>query len=448
VRIRGRRAVLAVVASLLSTALAASCRSGGPAPADSAVIVVIDTLRADRLGCYGRRPSVTPAIDAFRSDAVLFEQAIAQAPSTLASVASMLTSLIPHHHGASAAEDKAVGKDHVTLAEVARAYGFSTAAFVGGGQLDAAFGLSQGFETYETMATDGQGFNDLFAPTVANGLAWLETHRRERFLLLLHTYEAHHPYTPSPEDLAAVAPAPYEGPLPPHISIDMLSGINSGQTPLADADLRHVVHTYEAEIRSVDAAFGELVAGLRRLGLDEGTMLVFVSDHGEEFGEHGKVGWHGHTLYDELLRIPLLVRYPGSWRGGSSFDAQVRGIDIAPTVLAGLGLPVPESFQGTDLGIALRGGQPPPPYAISALDGSGGGTSLRSSEWKWDRRALYHLSDDPGETRNVAGEFRGVAEKLRRIKQELVVEAAPAEPEAADVSPELRERLRSLGYVP
>ncbi len=434
--------------------LTVACGTGeedeGPATAQSVVLVSVDTLRADRLGGYGREPSFTPAIDAFGEEAALFELAIAQAPSTLSSHASLFTSLIPHHHGASRTRSLALAPDHLTLAEVLRDAGFSTAAFHGGGQLDAAFGVEQGFEIYETpghqpdQPPGEEAFSDRFGPTVERALAWLEEEKPERFFLFLHTYEIHHPYTPSPEDLAAIE-ANYAGPLPPEISIDLLRGVNGGQTPLGPEDLRHIESAYEGEIRSVDAAFGRLMEGLGRLGLRDTTLIVFTSDHGEEFGEHGTVGWHSHTLYDELLHVPLMIRFPGAWSGGRRLDAQVRLLDVAPTVLGAVGVERPGVFQGANLIHFLAGGPPPSPYALSALDE--GGTSLRTREWKRIRRELYDLTEDPGETLDVAGDHAGVAEKLRRIKVELVTEGPSIGPVEAPVSPELRERLEALGYV-
>ena len=409
------------------------------------VLVSVDSLRADRLGCYGHRPSVTPSIDAFRRDAVLFELAIAEAPSTLPSHASIFTSLIPQHHGASVIHDTALAPTHLTLTEVLKTHGFSTAAFHGGGQLDVAFGLGQGFEVYKAKGHRGDDASyDRFLPTVQKGLTWLEQRKQQRFFLFLHTYEAHHPYTPSPADLAALDEG-YRGPLPAWISTDVLSGINTGQTAIGPADLLHIEHAYEAEVHSVDAAFGALVEGLRRLRLYDRTLVVFISDHGEEFGEHGQVGRHGHTLYDELLRVPLLVKYPDSWRSGGTLPAQVRGIDIAPTMLGVLGVSVPAVFEGSDLTRYAAGGAPPPPYAVSALDG--GGSSLRSGRWKWDRRALYDLSSDPGERVDVSGAHPTVAENLRRIEEEMVAKGPSVAPVSATIDPDLQEQLQALGYV-
>jgi arylsulfatase A-like enzyme len=443
--IRNIRGVPVLVAAA-ALACSPGPRAEGPAPAENVILVSIDTLRADRLGGYGRDPSFTPNIDAFREDAVLFEVTIAQAPSTLSSHASLFTSLIPQHHGASIKGRKRLAPDHLTVAEVLRAEGLTTAAFHGGGQLDAAFGIGQGFDLYETPGHQpGElAFSDIFEPTVAATLAWLEKNGRQPFFLFVHTYEIHHPYTPSPEDLAAVE-TDYEGDLPSEISIDMLSGINAKRTALTPEDLRHIESTYEAEIHSVDAAFGELIEGLRRLDLYESSLIIFTSDHGEEFGEHGTVGWHSHTLYDELLRVPLLIKYPGSWHAGQTLSDQVRLLDVAPTILGALGVERPSLFQGANLTHYAEGGPPPAPYAVSVLDG--GGTSVRTPEWKRIRRSLFNLSEDPAETEDVADTYPGTSEKLRRIKLELITEGPSIGAVEAPISPELRERLEALGYV-
>jgi arylsulfatase A-like enzyme len=439
-----RRAPVLVAATVL--ACGPGPRAEGPARAEDVILVSIDTLRADRLGSYGRDPSFTPNIDAFRKDAVLFEQTIAHSPSTLSSHASLFTSLIPHHHGASIKGRKRLAPDHLTVAEVLRAEGLKTAAFHGGGQLDAVFGIDQGFDVYEVPGhPPGEvPFRDVFQPTVEAALAWLEENGQQPFFLFAHTYEIHHPYTPTPEDLAAVETG-YEGDLPSAISIDMLSGINAKRTAVSPEDLRHIESTYEAELRSVDAAFGKLIAGLRRLEFYESSLIIFTSDHGEEFGEHGTIGWHSHTLYDELLRVPLLIKYPGSWHAGQTLSDQVRLLDVAPTILGALGVERPSLFQGANLTHYAGGGPPPAPYAVSVLDG--GGTSVRTPEWKRIRRSLFNLSEDPAETEDVAHLYPGTSEKLRRIKLELVTEGPSIGTTEAPISPELRERLESLGYV-
>ncbi len=228
-----------------------------------------------------------------------------------------------------------------------------------------------------------------------------------------------------------------------------LKRINAGELEADDRDLAHIVATYDAEIASVDAAFGELVDFLEREGLYDDAILIVTSDHGEEFGEHGFVGWHAHSLYDELLRVPLLVKLPGSRGSGRSVEAQVRGIDLAPTILEELGLPIPPSFEGSSLVPAIAGAKVPPEPAVSQKDVaiSEEEASLRTVEWKWTQGRLFHLASDALETTDVSGANSATGEAMARALDELL-KARPKPPDHhVEPDEELVKKLRSLGYV-
>jgi len=202
VRCRFGPTMLALFPIVLTLGLA-GC-GGRPVPV---VLVSIDTLRPDHLGCYGYARPTSPNLDAFRKDAILFTNAFAHAPSTLASHAAILTSLIPPHHGGSIANDFTVSGDVVTLAEAMREAGYSTASFNGGVQLDASYGLDQGFDIYVSAKSRDSGAESLvdetdrFGHEVEQARTWIETQRGRAFFLFLHTYEVHHPYTPEERDL-------------------------------------------------------------------------------------------------------------------------------------------------------------------------------------------------------------------------------------------------------
>jgi len=437
--------LLLLAAAVGSTAGCAAPQIQASAP-PAVVLVSIDTLRPDHLGCYGYPKPTSPEIDRFQREAVLLRWAIAQAPSTLASHASMLTSLPPQHHGASVERQSALRPGVKTLTELLRGAGFATASFNGGGQLDRTFGLDRGFETY-VSATDGSTAEvgeDTLAQQVARATAWLDRTGQRPFFLFLHTYEAHHPYTPSPERLRQMETG-YKGSLPDHISIALLEKINSGQRRLGPGDLAHVVATYDAEIASADAAFGSLLQSLRSRGLYDSTLVVLTSDHGEAFGERGKVGWHGDELYDEQIRIPLILKLPGARLAGTTIESQVREIDLAPTVLSLLGLPVPPGFIGS--AIDLAGGAPAhPPWAVASLDSRSRSAAVRTRHWKWYDGRLYDLVHDPQETRDLAGRRPDVEHSLegRLVAILRSRELAPTTPVAP--GDELQERLRALGY--
>jgi arylsulfatase A-like enzyme len=444
----GGRAAPALLGALVLFGVVASSPScnRAPAPAPPAVVLVsIDTLRPDHLGCYGYSRPTSPEIDRFREEGVLFREVVAQAPSTLASHASMFTSLLPAHHGACMRYRSAVRPDVPVLAGLLRDAGFVTASFNGGGQLYRTWGLDRGFDVYESYAEvdDEKLGDDTFRERLAAATPWMESVREKSFFLFLHTYEVHHPYTPTPERLALMENG-YTGRLPGQISIRLLRRINSGKKPLRPGDLEHIVAAYDAEISSADTGFGELVALLRRLGRYDSSLIVLTSDHGEAFGERGRVGWHGDSLYDEQIRIPLIVRLPGGRLRGRTVEPQVRSIDIAPTILSLLGLPVPREFSGAAIDIA-GGAAGHPPWAVASIDGYSNDLAVRTRHWKWYQGRLYDLLDDPGETSDVAARHPAVTESLQGTLAALLKSREPAGRRPVEV--DRRERLKSLGYV-
>jgi arylsulfatase A-like enzyme len=447
----GGRAAAAALAALILLGVLVSSPSctWAPSAAPAAVVLVsIDTLRPDHLGCYGYSRPTSPEIDRFREEAVLFREAVAQAPSTLASHASMFTSLLPAHHGASMRYRSAVRPDVPILAEILRGAGFATASFNGGGQLHRVWGLDRGFDVYESYAdADDEEVlgDDTFHERLAAATPWLESVREKPFFLFLHTYEVHHPYTPSPERLALMEKG-YKGRLPPEISVRLIKRINSGRKPLRPGDLEHIIATYDAEISSADAGFGELVALLRRLGRYDSSVIVLTSDHGEAFGERGRVAWHGDTLYDEQIRIPLIIRLPGGRFSGRTIEPQVRSIDIAPTILSLLGLPVPPEFSGAAIDIAGRAAGHPP-WAVASIDGYSNDLAVRTRQWKWYQGRLYDLAADPGETSDVAARHPEVAEDLQGTLVKQLKSREPAGRRPVEVDRDLQERLKALGYV-
>ena len=440
-----------LLAAALCTVLLAACDAAEEQPSEppsNVLLISIDTLRADHLGCYGYERPTSPAVDALAADSVLFRQAIAQAPSTLHSHASMLSSLLPQHHRASRDADTRLPEEALTLAEVLRAAGYRTGAFTGGGQMARIYGLDQGFELYEEPK------KELFAGTVQVALPWIDEHADERFFLFLHSYEVHHPYSP-PDEYRQLLGIDYDGPLPSQVDKDLLERIN-GEEPVLDiddADLDYIVSLYDAEIRSMDDGLATLIGALKARGLYDQTLIVFTSDHGEEFDEHGRVGWHSHSLYDELLHVPLIVKLPEGRRAGTTIDAQVRSIDIAPTVLAALGYPLPKEFSGADLAPLIDGGEMAPLVAISRQDRGPRReiSSIRTERWKLSglarRRALFDLDVDPAEQWDRALQQPDVVSYLERRLDEIIASREPFDPPRVELPEETLEELRALGYI-
>jgi arylsulfatase A-like enzyme len=439
------RPLAAVLSVALAGALPGGCTGGrvsAPVPDGPRRIILIslDTVRADHLGIYGYDLPTSPALDRFAASAVVFDDAVAQASATLASHASILTSRIPRHHGASFANRHGLGAGVPTLAGLLRDAGYRTAAFTGGGQLDRRFGLDRGFEEYRETR-----FNQNFHDTAGLGIEWLRAHRGERVFLFLHTYEPHHPYVA--RGLRGLE-SDYDGPLPPVISLELLKEIKSGSREIDERDLRHIVNAYDNDLRSTDDGFRRLHRFLRRQGLLEDALIVVTSDHGEEFGEHGSVGWHGHTLYEELLRVPLIVKLPGNAHAGTRVPSSVRGLDIAPTILELAGVPVPDGFQGVSLRPLMSPGslsvdRP----ALSELDAVPSSVSYRRRPWKLDGARLFDLDADPLEARDLAPVEPERLESLNQSVREWLGILPPPAPERVELEDSTLEQLRALGYL-
>lgn len=470
----GRPAVTAPDAREGRTGTAASrSLSGGKRPAEPAwgsrgtgaranvLIYMIDTLRADHLGCYGYGRPVSPAIDRFARDAVLFEDTVAQSPWTRSSVASLLTGLWPGTHGA---EDRwdTLAPEALTLAEVLHRHGYRTGGVITNRSVARAFGFAQGFDTYRMLTPE-----DTSARVHELAVEWLSRWREEQteggrrpFFLYLHTVDPHSPYDPPErfrERFAAAVPRDGTG------QREWLRLLKDGELEVTETLTRHLVDLFDGEIAANDESFGRLTEWLAGEGLLEETVVVLVSDHGEEFHEHGQ--WeHGKTLYAESVQVPLIVRFPGPdvpHLRGRRVAVPVQHTDVFPTLLAYLGLPVPGAVEGRDLGPLLTDGVGA--WADEALifsrvdlDGCRAG-SVTTGTWRLhDGRSpcsgegveLYHRRRDPGEQRSLAERrpvTNGYLRSLLRAR-ELLNEGA-LQPGEAEVDEETREQLRALGYL-
>ena len=449
----------ALVGAALLLWLVGSCPAATANPASSAssprsnlIVVSIDTLRPDHLGVYGYESPTSPNLDAFARESVLFENAVAPSPTTLPSHTSLFTGLSPSSHGVDQSKGRKAPMELITLAELLAKQGYATASVNDGGYLGAPFGLGQGFSHFDQSrgSVDRSARRSTqLAERVESALGWLDEVRPERFFLFVHSYEVHIPLSPPEESLAHFEES-YEGPLGDVILTDEWFGrANSTTDP---ADVRHWIRLYDASVRSADAGFGKLVRGLRERGLYEDSLIVVVSDHGEELGERTGLSLHGKTLYDEVLRIPLLIKLPGGASAGHVVSQQARLIDVLPTVLSALGLESPAAIDGESLLATLDGasGSRPRP-AVSVTEG--GQVALREPPWKLYRRngeqTLFHLEDDPGEKRDVARTHPETVDALGHRLEALTVVDPKVQARARrnKLSTSRREQLRALGYV-
>jgi arylsulfatase A-like enzyme len=343
-------------------------------PPKSMILISLDTFRADRVGRHRGGRSITPAMDRLAADSVLFERCYAQAPSTLPSHASIMTSLLPPQHGAYYSIKSKLAPDVVTIAEILSQAGYRTASFNGGAQMDAVWGLDRGFDLYDSDVPDreteiGIVEDQRLMLGVAKTIQWLEKNDARPFFVFLHSYEVHAPYTPELVDVEALGVERSERDRK-RTSHEPLSTakdsqrspmetlrveIIEGDAPLDETARQQFEDLYDAEVISADRALGHLISTLDEMDLYADTLIVFTSDHGEEFGEHGMLG-HSHTLYDELLHVPLIIKFPGSQFAGTRVATQVRSLDIAPTALRSIGIKPPSQFLGRDLSSRAKEG--------------------------------------------------------------------------------------------
>ena len=412
-------------------------------------LISIDTLRADHLGCYGYNRPTSPHIDAFRKDAVLFEWAISHAPSTTPSHAAIFTGLIPSSHGAFYVRRSGIRADVQTLPEVLKARGFETASFNGGAQLHSDFGFSRGFDIYSSYPTNDYE-HERFADRVAGALQWLNEKPRAQSFVFLHSYDIHSPYAPDPKHLSIFSEH-YSGPVPAIVTARFLHKINIGRQRINAADRQRIIDSYDAEIRGVDEAFARFIAELKRLGIYDKSIIIVTSDHGEEFGEHGKIGWHSHTLYDELLHVPLIVKLPQQQFANRSIAQQVRGIDILPTILDLLNAPALPTIEGQSLVRLMQHGVDPSlgAHAISQKDVGRpkAPSSARTERWKLYRHKLYDLKQDPHETTDTSSTHPTAKSELEDVVRQWTAPKAPTNSKPVEIDTETLEQLESLGYA-
>jgi len=352
-----------IPAIILVAALSLSC-GREPAPLN-VVFIGLDTVRSDHLGCYGYGRDTSPAIDRLASEGTLFEYAVSHSPWTLPSFASAFTSLYPTQHGAGFLRSS-MGRRFPTLGTVLTNNGYATGAIVNTAALNPVFGIDRGFAHYDvTPITAGRVADG----TTRAALEWIDAQGESPFFIFVHYYDPHLPFTP-PAPYDTIFDPEYAGPLgnsfdPEFLMTDRMKGF-ARMNAFPGRDKEHIVALYDGEIAFADQAIGDLLEGLDSRGLRENSVVVFMSDHGEEFFDHGGFA-HGHTLYEELLRVPLIFRLPGRIPDGARVPGMVRLIDIMPTLLSLLGIDADASMEGRDLGALFRGEAAAEPAPAGAL---------------------------------------------------------------------------------
>jgi arylsulfatase A-like enzyme len=400
------------IAAFLCLPAILSC--GGQDRPVNVVLVGIDTLRPDHLGCYGYERETSPEIDRFAETGVLFESATSQAPWTTPSFATVLTSLYPSQHGSMHVETR-VRSTVPTLATLLKEHGYATGAVINAPALKPEFGLARGFDFYDMTPREGRVGDG----TTRDALRWIDANRGGPFLIFVHYFDPHLPYQPPPEYQNLFSRG-YEGPIKNPFDIDQFSRqrdkLFEELMELAPADRAEIVNLYDGEIAFVDRAFGDLLKGIEDRGLRKNTVIILLSDHGEEFFEHGGFE-HGHTLYEEQIHVPLIISFPGKYGEGVRIRNLVRLLDVTPTIFDMLGLDEESHFEGVSLVPYLTGEGSvgpaadkilPPQMAFSeALRHGPEKKALTAMPHKliYDVRTadkeMYDLKSDPGENRNL-----------------------------------------------
>ena len=422
-----------------------------PQPPHIAILISIDTLRADHLGCYGYERPTSPTLDALAEEGVLFEDVTSSAPWTLPAHASMLTGLYPSRHGLKSYQHR-LPEEVSTLASLLSERGWATAAIVNSPNLSRGHGLQRGFEEFIEFpfSVKQRSPSTLITDRV---MSWIEAAGERPLFVFVHYYDVHSDYRSLPEPERRFV-RPYEGPADG--STAQLFAVKRGDLSLDPRDVAHIVDLYDAGIAQMDQELGRLVAFLHERGLLDESLLVVTSDHGEEFLEHGSV-LHGQTHIQEVQRIPLLLRGPGLPRG-MRVATPVSLVDVAPTILSLLGARDAPASDGLDLSPLWRGetGGLDERYLLGeadhGLEGSDVTRSVRHGNFTLHlhrptgQHRLYDLSRDPEERVDVASEreeiSRGLLAHLREREEARAVEAPTRELDSEEI-----EQLRSLGYV-
>ncbi len=387
-----------LLAALLILAPSWGCGTKKPAGPPNILLISIDTLRQDHLGCYGYPRPTSPNIDRLAREGIVFDRALAPSSWTLPSHVSLLTGTYPAFHRV---QDDGVtlSPSIPTLAEHLRAKGYRTFASVSHVYVSRLFGLDRGFAVFDDSLIVGGARNPVAGLVLDRALRLFpETGGAQPWFAFLHFFDPHWDYEPpAPFDAMFTDPA-YDGPIDG--TQNSMAPYRAPSQPMPAPDLRQLIALYDGEIAYVDAQIGRLLTELGRRGLLENTIIVVTADHGEEFKEHGLLG-HGHSLHGEQMRIPLVMWGPLGSRAGRRSDELCSLVDVAPTLLALAGADRLPETAGTDL---LDGNVPEDRVVYGETIRFGNemraanlGHAKAISYLQGDRRVFYDLAADPGE---------------------------------------------------
>ncbi len=435
------------------------------------IVLLIDTLRADKLTAYAKTRVKSTVFEKFAGESALFERCQANSNWTKPSCASVLTGLHPDSHKARGHSSRLASSVKMA-SEIFLEAGFSTGAFIANGYLAKEFGFNRGWTKYvnyirETKNTDAQN-------VFKESLEFIKEQTDKPFFTYIQTIDPHVPYDPPDEFLKIYDAQSYDGPVRPRSTGNILEQYKRKKVELNARDKRRLEALYDGEINYHDVHFGHFLDGLKTLGVLDDTIIIACSDHGEEFFDHDSVG-HGHTLHQELLHVPLVMRAPGLVPRGRRISADVGLADILPTVLAATGQTIPKGMEGANLIPAANGTLEDPLGAAfssfwSEADSRNLQWSVRRGNWKMRMRGpvntyVHNLAQDPAEKMDVderhpialralriaLGQFIAAPDKAAWTSGQIaaqVVIKPEAEEDMVEALPEdLKAQLRQLGYM-
>ncbi|MHC4741726.1 MAG: sulfatase [Planctomycetota bacterium] len=441
-------------------------KSSSVGPEGKVIVIVIDALRADHVGCYGYERDTTPHIDSFAQESVVFENCYVQATWTKPSVASLLTSLYPTMHG-TISHGSILPEEATTIAEVFKDKGYLTYGYVANPNLKTKFRFNQGFDFFDDLLMRDKfyyvslrnlqkrfkflrrltgksySYSDRDNIALANSriFPWLERYKGNNFFMYIHYMDPHDPYRP---------PSPYDREF-------SYSGVLGYSQKLS---------LYDGEILFTDEHLGLFFDKLKSTGIYDESLIVITSDHGEAFGDHGD--WrHGYSIYNELAKVPLIIKYPNSEHGGKRVSVQVRSIDVFPSLLDATGIESKAVLEGSSVSCFLGSSNAAQGRDVYIDNDYNGRYILegiiRDNTWKYiytkksllrdvkkfGHEELYNLQDDPKELLDLSDRDNGRASSLQARMDffRKLCSARRLKRVEAGLDPETLRNLKSLGYL-
>lgn len=425
------------------------------------LLISLDTLRADHLGCYGYSRDTSRYIDSLADDSAVFENTYAQSPWTLPSHTSMLTALNPYNHQVYMAHER-MHSSLITAADILRINSYVCGGITAGGYVSEKYGFAKGFDTYKGERYTAHTINE--AELISqDAQAWLEKNQDKKFFLFLHTYQIHDPYFAHENITEAYVKGPLIWKRMP-LAEFFRSQPEKRKYPFSEAEKENLVGLYDGEIKYTDEVLiRPLIQKLKELHLYDRTMIILTSDHGEEFYDHDS--WlHSHTLYDELINVPLFIKFPNSKYRGKRLNPVVRLIDIMPTLLEVAGIDYsPFQFDGLSLMPVVKGREKQHRVFMSDFTHKGSeelrpavvATNKNLFKLIVNRKTpspkifLFDLEKDPLEKNNLGESYSQLVRELFNsiLEHYQNFQLVQGRSERANIDKKLEERLRALGYI-